>query len=222
MMDHEMHTLDPIQPGKIHWSWDMACARASARGFPDRHIAQIHKGGTSLDPARLESWGVIRDAVINRGLVLMTGPNGVGKTHIASLLGCQWEYRGYGAAAGEARYWTAYDLLGDQMKWFGHKDDADRKPIPSPEEIARRAGLLVIDQLNELRTDTEFGRTAFVAMVNDRYATGKPTVLVTNQTAAHVFDSVLGGDMERLKEGGRVVSCKWNNYRDVIAGKGER
>ena len=202
----------PIEPrtANLH-DWALSCARAGTRGFPPRHTTAILDKRTQLDDARTEAWNTLREAVIDRGLVLMTGPNGHGKTHMVTLLGVMWDHRGY---PGEIRYWPANDLIGAQMRWFDRKRDGDGRVIESPDEIARRAGLLVLDQLNELRSGSEYSRTSFVALIDHRYRAGLPTVLVTNQTAEHVFDSVLGGDMERIKEGGCVIVCEWDNYRD--------
>lgn len=193
------------------------CTRqARVMGFPPRHADAIEAGGYELDDARRKAWDTLVDAVRWRGLVIMHGKRGCGKTHMGTLLGVQWRRNGYAGRYGAERYWRVNDLIDAEKAWYGRKVDANGNAIAEPYWVARDCGLLVLDEVNEIRRDREADHDAVVRIVDARYGECRPTVLITNLAPAEM-PGVLGGSiLDRVKDRGALIECNWNNYRDVI------
>jgi DNA replication protein DnaC len=193
------------------------CVRqARVMGFPTLHTDTILAGGHDLDPDRQAAWSALTGAVKRRGLVILHGRRGGGKTHMGTLLGVQWRRYGFAGRYGAERYWRINDLLDAQKAWYGRKVDANGNAIAEPHWVARDCGLLVLDEVNEIRRDREADHDAVVRIVDARYGECRPTVLITNLAPADM-PGVLGGSiLDRVKDRGALIECNWNNYRDEI------
>lgn len=181
-----------------------------AWGFPPLHAERMGlRGGCELDDQRKKAWAALIEAVQRRGTVLMHGDRGGGKTQLATMLGVLWWKNGY-TRHGAARYWTANGLLDEQRAWF-RKADGD-----GPLWTAKDCGLLVLDEINEIRSDTQFGVSEIVGVIDYRYGRAYPTVMLTNLKPQAVADVIGWSVLDRIKDRGAVIECNWNNYRDVI------
>ena len=206
----------PLMPDDNARDLHSACRQLKSRcGFPVRHLDAIMAGGIPLDQPRQDALDRLAVAIRDRGLILLWGDRGVGKTHIATMAGAGWWCYGYYAQYGACRYWRVTDLMSDQRKWFGNKM-GPYGPVAEPFEVAADCGLLVLDEINEIRQDSNFDMDAIVRTIDARYAGMRPTVLITN-LKPQGFAKVLGGSVvDRIKDRGAVIECNWNNYRDVI------
>jgi DNA replication protein DnaC len=194
------------KPGPL----DAACRQMRTRGFPALHIEAIADGVFKPTDTQAAVWRATTEAIKRRGCVLIHGHRGVGKTQVAVGLGVQWHRYGLYANYGACWYWTAAGLIGAQIRWFSDKTGAE------PIDIARDCGLLFLDEINELRTDTAFGQTELAALMDHRYSRGLPTVLLTNLSPDQT-PKVLGWSIiDRIKDRGAVVALLGENIRDVI------
>lgn len=187
-------------------------------GFPVLHVQAVLNRMEKLSPDRLDAYKRALDAIKRRGLVLMWGDRGVGKTFVATLLGAQWFRSDMYGRYGACRYWTVTDLMDAQKSWFGRKT-GEFGPIAEPLLIARDCGLLVLDELNEAR-DSAFDSDSLVKVIDARYRQARPTVILTN-LKPELFVGVLGASVvDRTKDRGAVIKCDWDNYRDRLRSQG--
>jgi DNA replication protein DnaC len=203
--------MEPLGEGK-GMSMEDACRQVtiSKCGFPARHAATV-KAGYKLDEPRRDAWAQVGAAIRNRGLAILHGDRGGGKTQFVTAMGVNWYHRGYAYRYGTAIYRTANGLLDEQRAWFGKGDGSD-----GPLWMAKDCGLLILDEVNEIRSDTQFGQVEIVACIDHRYAVGMPTILVTNAKPKQLGDLLGWSVMDRVKDCGALVECNWPNYRDVI------
>jgi DNA replication protein DnaC len=196
-----------------------ACRQiANVCGFPALHADAVLTRKTRLDQDRAAAYGKATEAIKRRGLVLMYGDRGRGKTFLATLIGANWWKHGFYAKYGACRYWTVTDLMDAQRAWFGKKTN-EHGPVAEPFEVARDCGLLVLDELNETR-DSAFDADSLVRIVDARYRSMMPTVLLTN-LKPESFVKVLGASVvDRTKDRGAVIECNWDNYRDRLRSQG--
>ena len=75
--------------------------------------------------------------------------------------------------------------------------------------------LLVIDEVGvQSGSDTEIRHLTEV--INDRYNAMKPTILIGNVTIDQIEKLVGDRPIDRFREGGKVVACKWKSWRERI------
>lgn len=190
-----------------------ACHQAIVRGFPRRHAENIREHGQPTDPAHRATHLRIFRAMRRGGCVLLTGDRGRGKTHLATLIGCEWLAWGLGWP----RYWRAADLFADQRRWFDRKVNEWGSAIPEPLGQARECDLLVLDEVQE-RVGSDYEQAELVRLLDTRYAEIRPTVLITNRTPKEAITTIGPSAFDRLKEGGGIVECNWPNMRDALRG----
>lgn len=193
-----------------------ACQQAVNNGFPRLHCERIRETGQSMDAERAKVHRRVWRCVREGGLVMLTGDRGRGKTHIASLVGCEWEAWGF-RSFGRPRYWRLADLFAAQKHWFDEKRNEWGQPIPEPLELARTCGLLVLDEIQE-RIGTDWEQAELVRVLDVRYTESRPAILITNRTPKEAAAIVGWSAIDRMKEGGAVIQCDWDNFRDKIRG----
>ena len=156
-------------------------ALAVGNGFSDFVERDDLLGGdTALDT--VASW-----AIDPEGWVILIGPPGVGKTHLAA------------AAAGEASegHGTLFEnwggLLDDLRKWIDDsvKDVADKSDQVTT-ATSRNAPVLILDDLREPRGPWQ--RDVLRSIIHHRYDHRMPTLITTNHIWAD-FEAAFGSSV---------------------------
>lgn len=144
---------------------------------------------------------------IERGqnLVLL-GPSGVGKTHLALALGLKAAESGY-----RTRFITAADLVRDMAC------ARRQERLPSYLKVLTAHKLLIIDELGYLPLDKAAAHELF-QIIAKRYESG--SIIVTSNLNFGQWDQTLGGDsalaaalLDRLLHHAHVIALQGESWR---------
>ncbi len=140
---------------------------------------------------------------LRRGLpVVMYGNNGTGKTHLAYA-----SMRNQILQGKEAVYASLTDIIDEIKQGFSEN-------IPTARIVDKYIGYdyLVIDEM-----DKSYGSTTeflnIFKIINGRYMTKRPTVLISNASKDDVMEIVGKSSFERIAEDGVVAFMDWPSYR---------
>lgn len=147
----------------------------------------------------------------------LIGPPGAGKTHLASaMVSYAIRNRGMGAAIH-----TVHEIMAMLRSRWGAREDCnawdDRGPATTDQFIEHLGSipLLVLDDIGATRI-TENEHAQLYTIVDQRYRLERPTVVLSNLTAAEL-KPVLGERIyDRLREGSRLLVCKWESHRGNV------
>lgn len=141
-----------------------------------------------------------------------TGGTGTGKTRLASSMLAYVLDKG-----GTCYYTTAADLLGRIKDTY---NDRAKETEKEAVEFFRSRDLLVIDEVGK-QVDSHYDQTQLFRVLDLRYRTCRPTVIVSNLSMAGL-DAFLGAAVaDRLREsGGGVLVFDWDSQRNRRAPRG--
>lgn len=171
------------------------------------------------------------EAEVQRGLlsivdgqsVFLTGGCGRGKTHLAVGLGYEWFVRGikykpiyrdnYEIAEPKKtfpkapKFKTVIDLMLDLQSSFD-------SPVTEQEILGRYAGvpLLILDDLGAEKA-SEWSRSRFYWLLNERYLNCKATIITSNLDLEGISKTIDGRISSRLMEMGEVIKLDGKDYR---------
>ena len=155
-----------------------------------------------------------------RGIIVMTGPNGLGKTHLAAAM--------LKILGGRYFRWNRLTAYINS----GYKDDAGFS-VYGALELLGRIPLLVIDEFDK-STNTETKTNYLSDITDDRYARHKPTIFITNnhlvkncpnkgtypKGCPDCLDLKLTKDvLDRIDQVGVILTFSGESYRKVLRGK---
>jgi DNA replication protein DnaC len=155
---------------------------------------------SKLDALGTGSW--LRE----KQVLLILGPPGVGKTHLAIGLGVRAVESGFSVA-----FFRLEGLLHAMRK------DADVPPTRLKGKKSMKAGLVVIDEVG-FETFTREEANLFFRLVSDRYQRG--SLCITSNKAIKDWPEMLAGDevittaiLDRLLHSGHVLNIRGRSYR---------
>ena len=158
----------------------------------------------SLDPKAIKELATGR-FISNAENVLLLGPPGVGKTHLAVALGLKACAQGY-----RTTFTTAAALIGTLQRAQGEGRLEERlKQLVQPK-------LLICDELGYLPIDRT-GATLFFQLVSRRYERG--SILITSNQSLSAWGDVFGDRLiatailDRLLHHSTIVNIKGESYR---------
>lgn len=141
------------------------------------------------------------------GSLILIGPSGLGKTHLAVSVGTRMVQLGY-----EVRFITAQKLANAVLA------SASRSEVEKILEPLVKCDLLILDELGYLTLDARLGPILY-EIVADRYEK-RATIVTSNKSLAVWGELVGGGDnalmmalIDRLLHHGEVFYLKGASYR---------
>lgn len=184
----------------------MACQQATRRGLPPQMWAKTFESWekTSEMTTAFNAVKKLLSSSPGNPLVLLTGPYGIGKTHLmyAACNKCRemrWPYK----------FIRTVDLM-NEIK--GAISESKRNPEAWPPEriIGSYQGdfLLCLDDFGKHQA-TEYADTSIFDIIDARYALARPTIITTNMNPERFMD---GAIFSRLKPG--MVHCSGKDQRE--------
>jgi DNA replication protein DnaC len=196
---------------------DANCRRPSlvrsSNGWDARYVAEIVLTG--------EAWcRVFEEAklrVADSGIVAFLGNRGPGKTRMAAEIA----RAGYwpndkGEWNGNAMVYGKTALYRRAMDVFLELRDCGKKGASRSEkdvlEALSSAGLLVIDEFQE-RGESDWENRIICNLLDKRYATNRPTILIANYTPAEMKSALSPSVKDRMRESGKAFVFDWPSFR---------
>lgn len=159
----------------------------------------------SIERSRIETLATCQWIRENR-TVLLQGPPGVGKTHLAVSLGVKAVENGFGVV-----FYRLEELLAALKK------DADLSPARRRRKKYVNTGLLIIDEMGFEAMDRQEA-SLFFRLVSHRYERG--SMLITTNKGIRDWPELLAGDevlataiLDRLLHRSHVLNIKGRSYR---------
>ena len=159
---------------------------------------------SSIDPRQIRELSICR-WIANGDTLLLLGPPGVGKTHLAVALGREAVYRGY-----TALFISATVLLTQLVK--AHHEGKLEERISH----YSKSKVLIIDELGYLPFDPKAAHL-FFQLISRRYEKG--SILITSNRAIGEWGEVFGDAtiataiLDRLLHHSHVVTIRGESYR---------
>jgi len=159
----------------------------------------------SIERSRIETLATCQWIRENR-TVLLQGPPGVGKTHLAVALGVKAVENGFGVA-----FYRLEELLANLRR------DADLPPSRMRRKKYLNSSLVVIDEMG-FEPMTRQEASLFFRLVSHRYERG--SILITTNKSIREWPDLLAGDevlataiLDRLLHRSHVLNIKGRSYR---------
>jgi DNA replication protein DnaC len=179
-------------------------------GVSDRHKNQISFPAATLKiPSKHAGWEpnlrAMQQCAKAGSVVLVTGRRGAGKTLASAVLTAE-----YCAADRSAKYAILtgfYLALKATFDGVGNELEALQRFI-APD-------LLILDEIGE-KPPSDWAGRLLTYLVDLRYGTMKPTLLIGNLKPAELTPIIGPSIMDRARDGGAVIQFDWASLRGAI------
>jgi DNA replication protein DnaC len=167
-------------------------------GWPEKYLEAVREPAEGKE--WLDAFELARDRVRKRGIVVLYGKRGSGKTRMAAELA---------VGAGGSRYRTAMRFFLEVRATF--RKGSERSEMEVIDDLTA-AELLILDEIQE-RGETPFEDRLLTHVIDARYAAMKPTVLIANLTKSELTESLGKSIVDRARENGKSIEFNWPSYR---------
>lgn len=165
--------------------------------------------------AQPEAYRAARSFLEKRETLVLCGPNGVGKTHLAYSIGNAILEK-HGSANAPVLFITFDDALRQLRETYrdGYEGQGEwfylERWITIP--------VLLLDEAGQAGRrgptgDGEFTRRIGYDIVDGRYRKGLPMVLTTNKTPNQLAEWITRSAVDRLSEAGRFIEMEGKSWR---------
>lgn len=183
-------------------------ARLRSAHFPEQKTLGEFDFDIAAGIERTQLAELAGGAFIDRGdNVILAGPIGTGKTHLAIALGVE--------AARQRRH-VAFHRAADLVSAL--REARDDRTLGRLHRRTRRVELLILDEVGFVPFDRTGGELLF-NLLADRYQSRRSVIVTTNLSFAE-WPKVFGGDeklttalLDRLAENATVIATKGRSYR---------
>lgn len=184
---------------------ELECRREKQRravgprtGWPGKYLEAIQS------PPRgdewLEAFEAAKRTVKNRGILVLYGKRGAGKTRMGAELA---------GIVGRSQYRTAMRFFLEVRATFCKT--AEKTEVEVIDELTT-ADLLILDEIQE-RGSTPFEDRLLTHVIDARYARQLPTILIANLTKKELAASLGDSIVDRTRENGKSIEFNWPSYR---------
>jgi DNA replication protein DnaC len=139
------------------------------------------------------------NVIDNNGILILHGDVGNGKTRMAAELSLY---------VGQSRYRKALRFFLEIRASYKHPTITEMDIM---DDLAR-AKLLILDEL-QVRGDTPAEDRLITTLIDDRYASKKPTILIANLTEEGLQKSLSASVIDRFRENGLSIEFTWPSFR---------
>lgn len=147
----------------------------------------------------------IEDRITGGNSLLLLGPVGTGKDHLAFAIARGAILRGYSAAWIDGLRW--YALMRDRIQLGRLEGEAIY-------ELLQSSLLVVSDPLPPTGDLSNYEMSNLLRIVHRRYIERKPTLLTANLADEAQGKDLIGDQAwDRLIEGAELLWCRWSSYR---------
>ena len=138
------------------------------------------------------------------GTILVCGDRGNGKTQAAVEV-----VRWFCKEGLSCRYVRARQIGMELRRSYGPErkvtEDQAIKAFTKPH-------LMVVDEVQE-RPDSDYEIRTFTLIMDLRYSSVRPTILIANYDPMHIEDILSSSIRDRINEGGGVITFDWPSFR---------
>lgn len=170
-------------------------------------VGNLHAQAKLMDLLTHDKWAKAWDAAQNvvdhKGMLVLLGDRGNGKTQLGVEL-----IRRASKQLKRGLYTRARQI------GMAIRESYDSPKLTEMECVKRftQPYLLVIDEVQE-RPDTDFEQRTFTMILDMRYETMRPTVLIANASPAQ-FKKLVGSSVtDRIHDRGSTIEFKWPSFR---------
>lgn len=193
--------------GRAQWLAERQEGLMKISHIPSKFVGKRWPVATPEHAAARMMVARFRDFILSNkewAALIMTGKTGTGKTWLASEF-AEALIRRLGLSV---RYVTAQGIVSEIQSAYGREGKSEEGEI----ERFTSYDLLVIDEA-DVKRDNPNASLLFTEVINRRYISGKPVVVITNQAMENLEQYVGDRVYSRLHENGFICSFDWPDFR---------
>lgn len=223
IMDRILAQFDELQEAPVESRPEAPAAARPANALSSRHgwpERVIRAQGDPEGGEWMAAFALAAPVIERGGIAVFHGLRGTGKTRMAGELAQKipfpYDYKRHGTPIGTpvekartAAYRTAMSFFTEIRATYAKNSETTEKQVV---EALEAHGLLVIDELQE-RGATAFEDRLLTHLIDKRYGAMLPTILISNQTKAQLFESISPSIADRIAETGIRIEFNWKSYR---------